>query len=407
MAYSELIKDFNRIRAYLREFYVYGFRTREEFGAKSARSYDNERRRVESWLGEYMRFRLDESGKQVFLSLDSRALARNPMYKAFKAKSFTDMDIVFHFCLLDMLSRGNEMTSREVTDKIVYQYLPAAESELMPDESTIRKKLKEYEGLGLLMSRKRGREICYRPAECTIDLDAWQDALQFFTEDTPCGVIGSPLLQDKPSAFGFKHRYLFGALDGEILLMLLECMNTRHAVEITIFSRKKKQELRHTIFPVKLYFSTQTGRQYVYGYHYRQRRPIFLRLDSIRLVKTLEEETRAKRYQDICALYAGKLWGVASVGNYPVEHFEMDIHADTGEAFIPDRLRREGRQGTVMQMDEQTWRFSVDVYDALELLPWIRTFIGRIIRVDCSNPRVLQTLREDLLAMTEMYGGAV
>ena len=28
MAYSELIKDFSRIREYMRQFYVYGFRTR-------------------------------------------------------------------------------------------------------------------------------------------------------------------------------------------------------------------------------------------------------------------------------------------------------------------------------------------------------------------------------------------
>ena len=54
MAYSELIKNFNRIRSYMRSFYVYGFRRRGEFDEKSARVYDDERRRVESWLGEYM-----------------------------------------------------------------------------------------------------------------------------------------------------------------------------------------------------------------------------------------------------------------------------------------------------------------------------------------------------------------
>ena len=53
MAYSELIKNFNRIRDYMRQFYVYGFRTRDEYDKKSARSYDNERRRIESWLGDY------------------------------------------------------------------------------------------------------------------------------------------------------------------------------------------------------------------------------------------------------------------------------------------------------------------------------------------------------------------
>ena len=49
MAYSELVKDYERIRDYMRQFYVYGFKSRDEYDAKSARSYDNERRRVESW----------------------------------------------------------------------------------------------------------------------------------------------------------------------------------------------------------------------------------------------------------------------------------------------------------------------------------------------------------------------
>ena len=74
MAYSELIKNFNRTRAYIRSFYVYGFRHRMEFDQKSARSYDDERRRVESWLGDYMSFGQDAEGRRVFLSVDSRAM---------------------------------------------------------------------------------------------------------------------------------------------------------------------------------------------------------------------------------------------------------------------------------------------------------------------------------------------
>ena len=45
MSYTELIKNFNRTRDYMREFYVYGFKSREEYNRKSARSYDDERRR--------------------------------------------------------------------------------------------------------------------------------------------------------------------------------------------------------------------------------------------------------------------------------------------------------------------------------------------------------------------------
>ena len=48
--FQELIKNFDRIRDYMRQFYVYGFKVRGEYTEKSARTYDNERRRIESWL---------------------------------------------------------------------------------------------------------------------------------------------------------------------------------------------------------------------------------------------------------------------------------------------------------------------------------------------------------------------
>ena len=71
-SYSELIKNFEKIRAYMREFYVYGFKSRDEYDAKSARSYDDERRRIESWLGDHTGFVRTPEGKNVFISIDSR-----------------------------------------------------------------------------------------------------------------------------------------------------------------------------------------------------------------------------------------------------------------------------------------------------------------------------------------------
>ena len=104
MAYSELIKNFEKIRDYMREFYIYGFKSREDYTKKSARSYDDERRRIESWLGGYMAFRHTGEGKNVFISVDNRSVTFNPLHNAWKAKSFTDKDIVLHFCILDILS---------------------------------------------------------------------------------------------------------------------------------------------------------------------------------------------------------------------------------------------------------------------------------------------------------------
>ena len=144
MAYKELIKKFNCIRDYMREFYVYGFKSRGEYTEKSARSYDNEKRRIESWLGDYMQFRQTSEGKNIFISIDSRVVGHNPLYKAWKAKSFTDGDITLHFILFDILSSPDvSLTTGEIAkqiDEYVYQFSKPR----IFDESTIRKKLREY-----------------------------------------------------------------------------------------------------------------------------------------------------------------------------------------------------------------------------------------------------------------------
>lgn len=179
MAYSELIKSFAKIRGYMREFYVYGFRHRGEIHEKSARSYDNERRRIESWLGDYMRFGQDPDGKRMYLSVDSRTVPQNPLYKAFKTKSFTDNDVMLHFYLLDLLKEEGGYTIREVIRELEEHYLKDFARDPF-DESTIRKKLKEYEELGLVKKSCRGRETLYVKTRDTVNLESWKEAVAFF-----------------------------------------------------------------------------------------------------------------------------------------------------------------------------------------------------------------------------------
>ena len=151
-SYSELIKDFERIRAYMREFYVYGIKSRADYTTKSARSYDDERRRMESWLGDHMSYVRTPEGKNVYISIDSRVSDHNPLYKAWKAKSFTNGDITLHFVLLDILYTPEiEYSIPELMQIIDEKYLSSFEEPMMFDESTIRKKLKEYCGLGLII----------------------------------------------------------------------------------------------------------------------------------------------------------------------------------------------------------------------------------------------------------------
>ena len=243
MAYSELIKNFENIRDYISQFYVYGFKRRKDYDKKSSRSYDNERRRIESWLGEYMCFTNESDGKSTFLSLDSRTVLHNPLYKAFKAKSFTDKNIMLHFYILDIL-KNKSLSSSEIADEITNEYFSMFESVKECDESTIRKKLNEYEKLGLIKSEKQGRKRIYSLNECDVDLDKWRDALSFFTEVNPIGVIGSYLLDkfdNEENPFRFKQHYIFNALESEVLYDLLDIMNGNCNAEIKLFSNNMKK----------------------------------------------------------------------------------------------------------------------------------------------------------------------
>ena len=82
----------------------------------------------------------------------------------------------------------------------------------------------------------------------------------------------------------------------------------------------------------------------------------------------------------------------------------MTVLAGPGEDFIVQRLEREKRCGTVEKLDGSRWRFSADVYDALEMLPWLRTFTGRIADLQCTDRRVIDRFRADFDALAGMYG---
>lgn len=76
--FQELIKNFDRIRDYMLQFYIYGFKVRNDYDTKSARTYDNERRRIESWLSGYTTSEYTSKGKKVYINVDSKAISRTP-----------------------------------------------------------------------------------------------------------------------------------------------------------------------------------------------------------------------------------------------------------------------------------------------------------------------------------------
>lgn len=408
MAYSELIKDFERIREYMRQFYIYGFKTRDEYDAKSARSYDNERRRIESWLGEYMSFRQDIAGKVSFISVDSQEILHNPLYNAFKAKSFTANDIVLHFFIMDILEEHEDCSVTEIADLISLEYLAEFDDPKELDESTIRKKLKEYEKIGLVSSKKQGKKLVFSKTKNKVNIDEWKDAVAFFSELDPLGVIGSFLLDkinDVPDYFQFKHHYILHVLESEIMYALLTCISDDRTAHIEMFSRRKEKIVEYEILPLKIMISTQNGRSYVFALSIQDRKFNMYRLDNIKKVRSGKTAVEKQQIIEDGEKFLKHEWYVSSGNENSLEHLEMVLRIDPWAEHILKRLEREGGNGTVEKTGENTYKFSIDVYDTSEMRPWLRTFIGRIVSLSCSNKDTEKVFFEDLEAMYELYGG--
>ena len=313
-SYSELIKNFEKIRNYMREFYVYGFKSRDEYNKKSARSYDDERRRMESWLGDHMSFVRTPEGKNVFISIDSRVSQHNPFYKALKAKSFTDGDITLHFILLDILHSPEVVLSLPEILEQIDEYLCVFEDPMVFDESTIRKKLKEYISQGIIVSEKVGRKMLYRRAE-DVTLPDITDVLNFYSEIAPCGVIGSFLLDKQMKQddnFSFKHHYITSAMDSNVMATLFKAMREKSVITVNNMSRRADEPRENRIIPLRVLISAQNGRQHLIAYQ-----PDFnviksFRIDYLSDIKILEPTPRFDELRAELDEMHSKMWGVTA-----------------------------------------------------------------------------------------------
>lgn len=440
MAYSELIKNFDKIRSYMKEFYIFGFKTREELNRKSARTYDDERRRIQSYLGDAVSFGQTASGKNLYISLDGREITHNPLYKAFKSKSFTNRDITFHFIVLDILADERPHSLKEILDVMWDEYLCNFEEPFVFDESTLRKKLKEYVELGIVEVEKEGRNVLYKIVKDNIDISKYQDAIRFFTEEDVLGVVGS-YLEDKMELqfadnrsvktdngdsgkpndgdteeiwngtknneknqeeyLSFKNHYIMNAYDTEIMEKLLIAIYEKRQIIFRSIT-KYNQEVTWKIIPLKVYISTDGGRNYLMGMTVNGKTVSF-RNDYIQTVRLLDVEDNYEKYLDFYKKSAGHIWGVAWKSDKGYQHIEIDINVEKGEEHIIRRLKREKRCGTLSCVDDNTWRITADVCDSYEMITWIRTFMGRIKRVKCSNPELVNQLKYDVVHMSKQY----
>lgn len=414
--FSELIKNFDKTRDYVRDFFIYGFKVRGDFSRKSSRTYDDEKRRVESWLGDFMRQDDSVRGKQISISVNSGHVCENPLYQAYYSKSFTDNDIRLHFLLIDLLSQGKAMTLKELTDSLNAEY------GFVFDEQTVRNKLKEYVSEGIIISEKQGKTAYFRLSPDTADsfLNEYKglsNAVRFFSQTQEFGIIGNSILKDaglENDLFLMKHSYIVHTLEDEVLTDILSAIRQKKYISIISFKSSSSPENTtspdgNTVVPMQIFSSVQTGRRYLAAFVPGYKRFNALRLDSIRSVKIREECGEYSSLHEAFVRNTEKCFGVSFGMRHDtgtVTPMKITFYADEEtEDYIIGRLMREKRCGVLEKTGNNLFTVTFNVFDPTEVMHWAKTFIGRIVSVEGGCRRVRDTFSEDVRRMYEMYGG--
>lgn len=405
--FKELIKSFSKSREYVRDFFVYGFKTRDEFTGWSGRTYDNERRRLESWLSGHVRQDYGGKGKNIYLSIDNNLLDTNPLYRVWKAKSFTDNDIMLHFYILDYLNSSGKQSADEITDGILSEY------DKMFDSQMVRRKCNKYAEAGILVKEKKGKEILYRLAPSFQNvLSAYpglKHALKLYQLSSPLGIVGNTIMDNaaiKNNIFRIKHSFFVHTLEDEILLFLLWAMHEQRTVFLRIRSTKSENYQETEGVPLKIFISTRTGRRFLCLYLPRSRRFASARLDAIKEIKIKEPYPDYSYIKEKLEKNKELAWGVSfqNSDRRHLEHVKLTLHIDeNSEGFILNRLKREGRNGTISRIAPDTFTYETQVFDANEMLPWIRTFTGRILAIESDCHRLSRCFKKDFYVMYRMY----
>ena len=408
--FQELIKSFGKSRDYVRDFFVYGFKSRQDFTSdkKSARTYDDERRRITSWLGKYVEEETAESEgsrvKNISLQMDSNLLDENPLFAVWKTKSFTDNDVMLHFCIFDILSEKETLyTANEIADILSSDYALAVDTQM------VRRKLNEYVKEGLIETEKQGKSLLYKRGFSYQELydggdgsvDGLTDAMALMQLDSPFGFVGNIILDSidsKNELFRVKHSFPSFTLEDEVLLQILEAKNNFHILKFEVKSNRNEKVQIIFGVPLKILISIRTGRRFVCicqklrskGEDINRYRFVTLRLDQIKKITELssseiDEKTDISDLNKLEVMNnletnIDYVWGVSFSGNKTKLKLTLSID-EKYEDFIIQRLVREGKNGQVTRLEENLFSYEKVVFDAREMFPWLRTFIGRMVDI--------------------------
>ena len=409
---SNDISEVNMLRDFVREIYLESFQSSDghiSIHSESGRSEGEAKSRLHAFFEE--NFITKNKKKEDVLKFDSRTVNQNPLFAIWKMCHFKPEYITRDFALFDLLSTReyeeglsdydlksddsgkNKLefyTGKPISHKQLGPYIEQLRTNgiLKPVSKDGKLKKKPYK---LADTKKIQNLIKNNPKIVT--------AIQFASEIFPCGVIGSYIIDsidaDTPdSVFNFKHHFIYNTLDSEVMYTIFSAINEKRFVKI----KRKENTIRVT--PIQIRYTARDGRAYL---AYKTDHFDIENFEKIVSAKKGDKctsfSTRIKEFDSI----KEHLWGKSSkMGE--LDPIKFTVQYDATEFYILKRLQREDFTRHIdVKANENKAIFSFAPFDSKELIPWIRSYFGRITHFHFKNEEFQQQLTDEIKKLYAIY----
>lgn len=419
---SNDISEVNMLRDFVREIYVESFHSPNghiSIHSPSGRSEGEAKSRLHAFFEE--NFITKNSKNEDVLKFDSRTVNQNPLFAIWKMCHFKPEYLTRDFALFDLLSTKeyeeglsdydlkcddsgkNKLefyTGKPISHKQLDLYIPNLRTNgILIAKDSFNKEGKLLKSKYRLSNTKNIQNLIKSTPEIIA-------AIQFASETFPCGVIGSYIFDSVdsetfPSIFNFKHHFIYNTLDSEVMYTIFSAINEKRFVKI-----KRKIDIIQ-VTPIQVRFSARDGRTYLVYYADDEKYKGF-NIANFENIVSVKKSGNCSDFDSLIEEYnsiKNYLWGKSiKNGTNKTEHVDFTIQYEDSEIYIPQRLQREAFSGHIENNpNKNEATFSAELLDPQELIPWIRSYFGRITQFHFENKELQQQLENEIKKMYATY----
>ena len=424
--FADFIKHYDNIRSILREIFLYGCFSREDYENKkigSSRKVSYEMRRIQQYIAkDFIKSDRDGKTKLLSLSYDSITNTKNFLVGTYLNKSFTRTDLIlYYYILLAINSSEKYLSINEIEDFLIDNNLINCDE---ISRKTIERKVKELcETMELIFVCKRGRCKVYGISKDILE-ELNEDEISklelmtslyknilfpniagYYFEDTLKQYMEFErnIKVDDKDIFQYQKLHFHPIVEEEILWKLLKAIEEKR--KIILKYNKNNKTARYSeerIIPYKIRYDVDCGRFYLVGFC--EGRCLVSRLDRIDSIKVLGEHFNSEGLEEKYKFSMENSWSAVHINGETkpeVLRFRVTIK-DESENYLIERIKAELKSFDLEKEDNYTFVFSKIVNDCNEMTPWIRGYGGRL---DIIEPNYIKRkIKKDWKEMLENYG---